>query len=160
MPPFLRSLRLVPVLAIISLTSASSQKSLDLNLGLSVSKSVLGAAYTDGMNQFNAGLYGFSYASRTGWFLEPGIAYNRYLTRNGFYVTSAYTFRYRDMKDENKGWESGLFLTGLGKSFQFTHWGLHADAGLSTPATADFARRWGWWFGGAVSYRFHLNQEP
>jgi hypothetical protein len=56
-----------------------------------------------------------------------------------------------------KGWSAGTFFLGGGKSFQFTHWGIHLDAGFVTPADADIARAWGYWLGAGASYRFKLD---
>lgn len=163
--PLTRS-ALVALFALLTTSAATAQRSVDLNLGLSASKSVLGVSYTDGMNQLNVGLRGLGYSSRDGLFVAPGLAYNRYLTQNGFYATAGYTAFYYGGgdngtpgldDDREEGWEAGMLLTGFGKSFQFSRWGLHADAGLATPVSGDFARSWGLWFGGAVSWRFHLD---
>jgi hypothetical protein len=163
-------------LLLASIVSAED-KSIDLNFGLSASKSVLGLSYTNGRNQFNGGLRGIAYSGRDGFFLQPGIAYNRYLTDNGFYATAIYTLVYwgNDITDFNvqsdgqggyvvneyvvygKGWHSDLLMAGLGKSFQFQHWGIHLDAGLSTAANSKFGEVFGLWLGGGFSYRFHLD---
>lgn len=165
------------VAAIITLTCsppAFPQNALDLNFGLSASKSVLGLSYRRGDNDFNLGVRGFSYSSHYGLHLQPGIAYNRYLTDNGFYASVIYVpeFRSKDVWEytfnssadplerrvtEEKGWHPGYLLMGLGKSFQFTRWGLHADLGAATPADADFGRVWGLYIGAAASYRFNLD---
>jgi hypothetical protein len=162
---------------VLSASVAAAESSVDLNFGLSPSKSILGVSYTNGRNQFNGGLRGIAYSSRDGFFLQPGIAYNRYLTDNGFYVTAIYTLVYlgSDLTERNfhpngqgglfaddeilyrKGWYSDLLMAGLGKSFQFTHWGLHIDTGIGTPANSKFGEIWGLWIGGGVSYRFKLD---
>jgi hypothetical protein len=160
-----------------ALSIHAEESSVDLNLGLSASKSVLGLSYNNGRNQINVGLRGISYSGRDGFFLQPGIAYNRYLTDNGFYATAIYTLVYwgNDVTNFNfqsngqggyvvneyvvyeKGWHSDLLMAGLGKSFQFTHWGIHLDAGLSTAANSEFGKVLGLWLGGGFSYRFHLD---
>lgn len=151
-----------------------SQKSLDLNVGISASKSIIGLSYRQGDHEFNAGLRGFGYNSHDGLLLQPGVAYNRYFTENGFYASAIYipTYRSNDSHEftfnagtnaweyritEEKGWHPGFFLVGLGKSFQFTRWGLHADAGGVTDATSQFGQSWGIYFGAAASYRFNLD---
>lgn len=153
---------------------ASAQNSIDVNIGLSASKSLLGVSYTSGKNQVNVGLRGFAYSGRDGVYLQPGLSYNRYLTQNGFYAWVAYVAEYRSSDserlawdpvngnyvrqvEESKGWYPGFALTGLGKSWQFSHWGLHLDAGVGTPADRQVGRKWGPYLGGAVSYRFHLD---
>lgn len=157
----------------LSVGFANAQTSIDVNFGLSASKSVLGVSYTSGKNQVNVGLRGFAYSGRDGVYLQPGLSYNRYLTENGFYAWVAYVAEYHSQDSEelvrdpvtgslgyaaveSKGWHPGFALTGLGKSWQFYRWGLHLDAGLSTPADARVGRTWGPYLGGAVSYRFHL----
>ena len=149
-----------------------ADRSIDINVGLTPSKSILGLSYTNGMNQINAGLHGFAYHSSDGGYLMPGMAYNRYLTASGFYTTVNYNFLYVDQvsrsfvfnngnieveTSKQKGWLSGTLGAGLGKSFQFTRWGLHVDGGLATLANSQFAQAWGWWLSGAASYRFRLD---
>jgi hypothetical protein len=151
-----------------------TQSSIDLNFGLSPSKSLLGISYTHNKNQFNIGLHGLGYSGRDGVLVQPGLAYNRYLTNNGFYASASYNAVYlsQDIQDltydmgtsqfsyvttERKGWHSGNFMLGLGKSWQFTSWGLHTDAGFGTPSTSDFGRSWGLYLGAAASYRFNLD---
>jgi len=136
-----------------------------------MSKSIFGLSYRDGNNEFNGGFRGLAYSSRNGFVAEPGLSYNRYLTRNGFYAFVGYSLLYlnRDQTElvfnetghryettYEKGWHSDLLFTGIGKSFQFTRWGLHADAGIMTTADSDIGKRWGWSIGGAASYRFKL----
>ncbi len=175
--PTLSPFRLVTFvsLCVISLSSTHAQQSIDLNFGLSASKSVLGVSYTSGKNQVNIGLRGFAYSGRDGVFLQPGLSYNRYLAESGFYAWVAYIAEYQSddiegfVRDpvtgtigyqvvERKGWYPGFALTGLGKSWQFTRWGLHADAGLSTPADSRFATKVGLYLGGGASYRFRLGE--
>jgi hypothetical protein len=149
-------------------------ESIDLNFGFSAAKSALGFSYNHGRNQFTLGFHGLAYSTRDGYFFQPGVAYNRYFTKNGFFgsVGLVTTYHNRDIWQvdfsdtinpgrhvvtDEKGWETGIIFTGLGKSWQFHHWGLHVDAGLATTADEDFAREWGYYLGGAVSYRFHLN---
>jgi hypothetical protein len=150
------------------------QHALDLNFGLSASKSVLGLSYRRDDHDFNLGIRGFSYSNQDGLHLQPGFAYNRYFTNNGFYASAIYVpeFRSKDVWEytfnssadplerrvtEEKGWHPGYLLMGLGKSFQFTRWGLHADLGAATRADADFGRVWGLYIGAAASYRFNLD---
>lgn len=157
----------------LSVGFANAQTSIDVNFGLSASKSVLGVSYTSGKNQVNVGLRGFAYSGRDGVYLQPGLSYNRYLTENGFYAWVAYIAEYRSGDSEglawdpvngtfvhhvveSKGWHPGFALAGAGKSWQFSHWGLHLDAGVGTPADAQVGRKWGPYLGGAVSYRVHL----
>lgn len=148
-----------------------AQKSIDLNMGFTASKSILGLSYTHDTHQIAGGLHGFSFSSREGWHVTSGIAYNRYLTASGFYATAIYSFSYVDLRNESlvpadvgwtyvtdpeRGWVSEELMVGIGKSFQFTRWGLHLDGGLSTPATSRISRAWGWWFGAGASRRFRL----
>ena len=164
--------RTICLLIFASISTGKAEKSLDINFGLSPSKSILGLSYANDMNQINFGLHGFAYQSSDGGYIMPGIAYNRYLTDNGFFATINYSFFYVNQttrafvlnngileveSSKQKGWGSGMLGAGLGKSFQFTRWGLHADAGLATPATSDFGQAWGVWIGAGVSYRFHLD---
>jgi hypothetical protein len=159
---------------LVSTSVSAAESSIDVNFGLSASKSVLGLSYTNGRNQLNAGLRGFAYNSRDGLLLQPGIAYNRYLTENGFYAAAIYLAKYysQDVKEYSfwniangiepeteveKGWHSDLIMAGLGKSFQFTHWGIHLDGGVATNADSNFGTAWGLWFGGGFSYRFRLD---
>ena len=170
----------LPALALLASFSASAEKErfIELNLGLSASKSVLGVSYTSGKNQVNVGLKQFwlqSPGENWSGFFQPGISYNRYLTSNGFYATATFAPYYsRDHlysmrfvgPDSNdyafdshfkKGWHMGDLFLGAGKSFQFTHWGIHVDGGFVTPADADIARAWGYWLGAGASYRFKLD---
>lgn len=159
--------------SLLTATTAVAQQSIDLNFGLSASKSLLGVSYTSGRNQLNIGLRGFAYSSRDGWHLQPGVSFNRYITENGLYAWLAYVPEYRSqdvealvgygsgsgfqyLVVEEKGWHPGYALAGVGKSWQFTRWGLHLDAGLTTYAGSDFGRGVGLYLGGAASYRFHL----
>ena len=172
-PLLVTTLILTPGLSF-SIETKKVDQSIDLNFGLSMPKSVLGLSYNYGRNQFNLGLRGLAYSTREGYFFQPGVAYNRYFTKNGFFgsVGLVTTYHNRDLWEidfsdtthlgrhivtDKKGWKAGLLFTGLGKSWQFHHWGLHADAGLATYANEDFARSWDYYLGGSASYRFHLN---
>jgi hypothetical protein len=154
-------------------TRLKTKQSIDFNFGLSASKSILGFSFTTGKNQFNTGLRGLAYSGRDGYLVQPGFAYNRYITENGIYTSLIYVATYQSQNvqelvynsetgsfsyqlAEQKGWDPGVLMAGLGKSWQYTHWGLHADAGIVTNAYSDFGTAWGFYLGGGLSYRFHL----
>ena len=165
--------RLLLAIALLSLPAAA-ERSLDIHLGIAPSKSLLGLGYTQGQNEFNVGLNGIVIGSR-GYWVMPRLGYNRYFTNNGFYGSVVYAPEYRN-EDASalrftgpgpndyvierwriKGWEPGLIFIGGGKSFQFTHWGIHVDAHGVTPAGHDFAKAWGYSIGVGGSYRFKLD---
>ena len=141
-------------LALISLPVAvSAEKYIDLNLGLAPSKSMLGVSYAQDLNEVNVGIKSFAFGNSGEYALQPGVSYNRYLKPGGFYGTATYL----PVTFSQEGVEAGSILAGIGKSFQFTSWGIHLDANLATPLTGEFAQAWGYWIGAGVSYRFKLD---
>lgn len=147
-----------------------------INLGIGYSKTFLGGFYTWDRNQINVGTDVLVFLFEEGILVaQPSITYNRYLTGNGLYTTvgiqttyapethDVYTppvppqtqGTYRTIKDPD--WKTSALITGVGKNFQFTHWGLNFDANLLSPINRYFGRVWGVWIGGGLSYRFHLN---
>ena len=131
-------------------TRAGAEDYAALHFGLSASKSILGLSYSSGRNEVNAGLKGFAFTNSGDYAVRPGLTYNRTFTENGWYGGLGYAPEYRD------GWDTGDFMLGLGKSFQWPSWGLNVDANLLTAADGEFARTWGYWLGAGASYRFKL----
>ena len=160
------------ILSLFAFTHAD--KYLSLNFGLAPSKSILGLSYRTGANEINVGLKGFWVRSSGDYELQPGITYNRYFLK-GIYGGFTYVPLYRDEyvtygtfvgpeptdyafeTVHEKGWTRGLIFLAVGKTFQFTSWGINIDGGLATPVTSDFARTWGYKIGAGASYRFKLD---
>lgn len=165
-----------------SLVSVTYSNSTDgryvgINGGLGLSKTFLGGYYAWGRNQINVGTDVIVFAPEEGVILaQPSITYNRYLTASGIYVMlgvqttyspDSYEVYTAPTPPETEGtyrtvnkssWRTPLLITGLGKSFQFTSWGLYCDVSILTPMDEYLGREWGVWVGGGVSYRFHLGK--
>lgn len=162
-------------LASLSFSDSNDDHHLGLTAGLGLSKNFLGGYYSWDRNQINVGMDVIVFVPEEGLlFAQPSVTYNRYLTASGFYVMlgvqttyapdsyEVYTApippetqgTYRTVKEPS--WRTPLFLTGGGKNFQFTNWGLYCDVSLLTPLDAHFAQTWGMWVGGGATYRFLL----
>jgi hypothetical protein len=153
---------------------ARAEEHLGLHFGFTVSKSVLGVSYASGKNEFNGGIKAGWFGAR-GYGIQPGLSYNRYFTGNGFYGSLSYAPLYESEEVSTytstgpnpgdyviessrvSGWDPGFLSIGLGKTFQWTSWGIDFDASLLTPASGDLGRTWGYWIGAGTSYRFKLD---
>ena len=150
-----------------------------VNLGFALSKSVAGVSYAWGPNEVNLGLKSNPvefWARHT--LVQPGLTLNRKLGPQDIYLSVTYAPIYLNLRQGagpveivaregrsnfigepqywEHGWNSGELFLGLGKTFQFTHWGFHLDANLITPATPDVGQAWAYWLWAGVSYRFRL----
>jgi hypothetical protein len=166
------------VLLLIShaLPDPQEDRYLGINLGVGFSKTFLGGYYSWDRNQINVGTDVLAFLFEEGILVaQPTITYNRYLTNNGLYATlglqttyapessEEYTppvppqtqGTYRTIREDD--WKTPVLITGIGKSFQYSSWGLHFDASLLSPLNEYVGRVWAVWLGGAVSYRLHLN---
>jgi hypothetical protein len=166
----MRNLATIALLALA--TTSHAERFVEVTFGLSPSKSILGASWTWDRNELNAGLKGFWYQTSTGYEIQPGLSYNRYLTLNEFYGSVTYAPLYRDEEHsylrtvngtpvvevvKTRGWETGSVLIGAGKVFRGRHWGFHADVNFGTPANAAFGTDWSWIVGAGLSYRFRID---
>jgi hypothetical protein len=162
-------------------TPIHADKSVGFNVGIMASKSTLGISYLNGQNEVNVGLKNRpAYMFRSsGMYFQPGLTFNRYLGRSGFYGSLTYAPIYAKMKHWDylsgdlaysiqepivgddywikEGWNSGEIFFGLGKSFQFTHWGIHFDGNLISPVTSQLGQTWFYQVGAGLSYRFNLD---
>jgi hypothetical protein len=173
MPGFTKRLLLIASLIVTSRVCADEH--VGINFGFATSKSLLGASYTNGKNSFNAGLNGIAWWSSYGFTtFQPGFTYNRRLTNNNIYGTIGLVgdysnYRtihyepdsipgfYRITKEETYWtWATPVMTMGLGKTIQFTHWGIHFDFNLATPLDEKFGSAWGSLVGIGTSYRFKL----
>lgn len=173
-----RSALFMFTIGLASLTFASENRDrfLGVNLGLSPSKTFLGGYYSWDRNQINLGTNLFAFTFEEGVFLaQPTLTYNRYLTDNGLYASVALQTTYLPESHDiytpptppdtvgsyrtvhESDWDMPMIMTGIGKSFQFTNWGLHFDVNAITPLNDYFGKVWGLWVGGAASYRFKLD---
>ena len=148
-----------------------------VNAGVNFSKTFLGGFYSWDRNQINVGT-GFIAASRDKgvYVAQPSITYNRYLNDRAFYASVGILVPYqKDVYNEVReqaalpdttwstrkikyaDWRTPVLLAGLGKSFQFAHWGIHLDATFGTELNENFGQKIEPWFGGGLSYRFNLD---
>lgn len=156
-------------------TTTHAQRSIDLNFGFATSKSNLGLSYAWERSEVNVGIKGFAWASRGGFTaIQPGITYLHRLTANNVYASVGYIASYSRTQysewvfdsttatwtrlgtREVRGWDPSSLSVGLGKSFQFTRWGIHLDVNAYTPFDREFGRAWGYSLGAGGSYRFRL----
>jgi hypothetical protein len=157
---------------------ALPQTSLSGNLGLTLSKSIVGVSYTNGKNEWNFGLkdspilFGSRVMNDNGEF-QPGLTYNRRLTANGLYASATYAPVYNrpgnyacnpgrfplygDRQCWDEGWNAGEVFLGAGKDFQWESWGITLDANLITPANRNFGTSLSFGLGAGMSYRFKLD---
>jgi hypothetical protein len=161
----------------ITTTGAQAQKHIALNFGLNSTKPLLGLSYSAGKNEINAGVKGFGWSGRDGWApVIPGISYNRLLTSSNIYGSVGWILtRYETVqlsgtfdstssqwilseRRVSSKWDPGLLTMGIGKSIQYTHWGIHIDASLLTSLDDRFGQSWKTVVGIGTSYRFHLGE--
>ena len=146
-----------------------------INLGFGFSKPFLSGFYSWDRNQINAGTGLFAATFDRGVYIaQPSITYNRYLTAKGLYAsvgvlatyqTDSYTevreqaglpdTTWSTLKTKRPDWATPILLTGLGKNFQFTHWGIHIDASFGTELGKNFGNKIEPWVGAGLSYRFN-----
>jgi hypothetical protein len=168
------------LLLVVSNCLVYAGRSVGINTGLILSKSTFGISYTDGKSELNFGMksHPLDLDPSSNQIFQPGITINRYLGTSGFYGSLTYApvlinieeFNDFDVHGVSKrepifghryfmkdGWNSGEVFFGLGKSFQFIHWGIHLDGNLISPATGKFGQSWFYQLGAGFSYRFNLD---
>ena len=156
-----------------------AEKNVAVNLGFTLSKSVVGLSYVCESNEINVGLkshpLGFLGDLK---FIQPGLTFNRAIHKSGIYGSVSYAPVFVTLPSNHwvtyhsrvgranfigspalwkDGWNLGELFFGLGKTFQFENWGLHVDGNMITPVTSDITKAWGYWIGAGASYRFNLD---
>jgi hypothetical protein len=146
-----------------------------VNLGFGYSKPFLSGFYSWDRNQINVGSGLFAATLDRGVYIaQPSITYNRYLTGKGLYASIGLLATYQTdsftevreqaglpdttwstRKIKQADWTTPLIITGLGKNFQFTRWGIHIDASFSTELGKNFGNKIEPWIGAGLSYRFN-----